>query len=119
MAKAQKKPAQPVQMIEQEKILQALQEQLGKRFANHYRCARDCPAGAEVDLFWHEDLDEVQAYTVADIEGGEPWVKPIASICLHGALGANRPPVMAALRQGLRSLGVKIRIQGATWQRQG
>ena len=79
-------------------------------FSNHYRLSLPCEQGVQVSLFWHEDLDEVQARMSDD-----PAIC-IAAIGLNGLRGAARLPLMTALRRAMDSLGFRIGVVGATWQ---
>jgi ABC-type sugar transport system ATPase subunit len=92
-----------------DQLLQAIGAALGERFKKHRHraAAAGLELGTIIDLGWHEDLDEVQARVDKQ--------QVVAAISLNGKLGHGRKDLAACLRDALRGLGMRVRLDGVTW----
>jgi hypothetical protein len=91
-------------------------ERAGLEKIHSYRVMKDVTQGVRYDIYWHEDLDECQAYDIKDLEGDCQYVIPIVAINLYGKRGALRTRILGIIRTALTNLGLYVRHQGITWQ---
>lgn len=99
-------------VVERRAILAAIDDFFGEDFRNHARRAVNAQQG-ELDLYVHEDLDELQAVPVADL-AKDPEAAPVAAFSFMGARGQSRLRMMSIFSQALCSVGFAVRHRGIT-----